>query len=68
MQVNSVSSQVGSKQNFGMQMTEEQMQAYARKRAVEFANLDDKAVRKIAYNMASEKVNDKKHKKISNAI
>lgn len=72
MQVNSISSRMGSsKPNFGMQYSEEQMQVLreqVKRSAQEFVNLDDKSVRKMAVNMASEKVNDKKHRKISNAI
>ena len=72
MQVNSISSQMNSKPAFSAHVVSGvDMDAY-KKRAManlkNFAELDDASVRKLAIQTASEKVNDKKHKKISNAI
>ncbi len=60
MQVNSVS--YNSVQSFG------QHKPTQREYLEGFAALDDKDLRKIAYAKASNEVNDKKHRRISNAI
>ncbi len=62
MQVNSVSStQPVAKQAFG---NRDLQRAYLE----QFARLDDKALGTLAYQSASERVNDKKHKRITNAL
>lgn len=62
MQVNSVStSVVNANQSFGRRNLD-------REYLEQFAELDDKSLKQLAYQNAAYKVNDKKHKRISNAL
>lgn len=62
MQVNAVSNQsIASKSSFGHRMP-------SRDELEQFAAADDKTLKHFAVQAASESVNDKKHRRISNAI
>lgn len=60
MQVNSISSANSVAQTAFQSARDTQLE--------QFAALDDKAIRKLAYKKASHDVNDKKHKRITNAL
>ncbi len=61
MQVNSVSNYSINQKSFGNRALEQAVYQ-------EFANMDDRTLRKLATQTASEQVNDKKHNRITNAI
>ena len=61
MQVNAVSTKSMAAQSFGHRMP-------TRDELEQFASADDKTLRQFAVQAASESVNDKKHRRISNAI
>ena len=69
MQVNSLSSRnVEPKQTFGRRLSREDRAAMEREALEQFANLNDRQLQQLAYMKASYNVNDKKHKRISNAL
>lgn len=70
MQVNSLSSRtVEPQQSFGHRRSKaERQRALEREAFEQFADMDDQTLKQLAYMKASYSVNDKKHKRISNAL
>lgn len=69
MQVNSVSSRaVESQQSFGKRHRNVDKKTLELEALERFANMDDRELGMLAYKKASYSVNDKKHKRISNAL
>lgn len=70
MQVNSVSSVMAGKTSFGTNNDPGDWIETVNPRVLQvgFANMDDRTIREAAYLKASHDVNDKKHKRITNAL
>lgn len=71
MQVNSISSRnvEQTQQSFGRRQKKDVDSEALRREALEqFAQMDDNSLRRLAYMKASYSVNDKKHKRISDAL
>lgn len=68
MQVNSVRSLMVGKTPFGTNNDPGEGRMLYPETMLQIARLDDKTIRQLAYAKASHDVNDKKHKRISNAL